>query len=293
MPVRRVILPVELSTGHPGEGGGAFFLVYKKHSQEKRFLLGKYLNNIWQAGLDMLFPPPPLCRVCGRKLVLRTRIELCQRCLEKLPLVGESYCRQCGRPVAAGKEPLCFDCRSIRHFFVSNRAVGIYSGILKEQIYEVKYRYNRQLGIGLGQVMALVAKARGWIPPSAHLLAVPLHPQRLRQRGYNQAELLIRGMQDCVQVPALKPGVVVRREVTQASSSLTPLERRANLRGAFYVPRPGQVVGKVLCVVDDIYTTGATLDELARTLLQAGAKAVYGLTLSIAVDDYDLVGFEL
>ena len=270
-------------------------LVYNKHLQRKRLPIGKYLNNILLTGLDMLFPPPALCRVCGRKLMIRTRVELCQWCLEQLPLVGENSCRQCGRPLAVKHESieeptLCFDCRSIRHFFMRNRAVGIYSGTLKEQIHEVKYRYNRQLGIGLGQVMAVIAKGRGWIPDEAHLLAVPLHPERLRQRGYNQAELLVQGMESCFQLPVLKHGVVVRRQVTQASSSLNPLERRANLRGAFYVPRPGLVVGKVLCVVDDIYTTGATLDELARTLLQAGAKAVYGLTLSIAVDDYDLMG---
>ena len=125
----------------------------------------------------------------------------------------------------------------------------------------------------------------------AHLLAVPLHPERLRQRGYNQADL-VKGMESCFSFRS-KTRRCGPQEATQASSSLNPLERRANLRGAFYVPRPGRVVGKVLCVVDDIYTTGATLDELARTLLQAGAKAVYGLTLSIAVDDWDLMGFDL
>ncbi|MGI6566602.1 MAG: ComF family protein [Firmicutes bacterium] len=291
-------------------------LVYKKWHMRKRYPLGEYLNNIWQASLDLLFPPPALCTVCGRKLTLGAQLKLCPWCLEQLPLVGTSLCQQCGRPVAGGhgntledcsanlqtaaaRQPkalaldeqgpgLCFDCRHVKHFFVRNRAVGIYSGALKEQIQEMKYRYNRQLGIALGQVMALMAKGRGWIPREAHLLAVPLHPQRLQQRGYNQAELLIQGMESLLPAPVLEPGTVVRRQATEASRSLNPRQRRANLRGAFYVPRPGRVADKVLCIVDDIYTTGATLDELARTLLQAGARAVYGLTLSIAVDDYDL-----
>jgi len=83
---------------------------------------------------------------------------------------------------------------------------------------------------------------------------------------------------------------VIRRAATGASSKLGPRERRANLRGVFRVPRAGEVAGKVLCIIDDIYTTGATLDEMARTLLMAGAEAVYGLTLAIAVDDQDLLG---
>lgn len=173
---------------------------------------------------------------------------------------------------------------------MQNRAVGIYSGSLKEQIQELKYHYNRRLGLALGQVMGLVARGRGWVPEEAHFMAVPLHSERLRQRGYNQAELLLEGMESTLQVPILRPNTAIRRAATGASSNLSPRERRTNLRGVFQVPRPGQVAGKVLCIIDDIYTTGATLDELARTLLQAGAKTVYGLTLSIAVDDQDLLG---
>ena len=184
----------------------------------------------------------------------------------------------------------CFDCARTRHFFVQNRAVGIYSGPLKEQIQELKYHYNRRLGIGLGQIMGLVAEARGWVPEKAHLLAVPLHRERLHQRGYNQAELLMQGMESVLETPSLESHTVIRRAATGASSGLSPKERRANLRGVFQVPRPGEVAGKVLCIIDDIYTTGATLDELARTLLQAGAEAVHGLTLSIAVDDQHLLG---
>ena len=264
-------------------------MVYNKLLRGKRLSIGEYLNSVLMAGIDLLFPPPALCRVCGRQLVLNTRVEMCELCLEQLPLVGENLCRLCGRPLPASAEPiLCFHCRNTRHFFVQNRAAAIYSGTLKEQIHEIKYRYNRRLAVGLGQVMAAVANARGWIPRKAHLLPVPLHPQRLQQRGYNQAELLVQGMLSCIHLPVLEPGVVVRRQVTQASTGLNAWERRVNLKGAFYVSSPGKVVGKVLCVVDDIYTTGATLDELARTLLKAGAKAVYGLTLSIAVSDSDL-----
>lgn len=214
-------------------------------------------------------------------------VQLCRACLEQLPLVGESFCQVCGRPSSNAH---CFDCTEARHFFLQNRAVGIYSGPLKEQIQEFKYHYNRRLCIGLGQVMGLVARQRCWIPKDAHLVAVPLHKERLEERGYNQAELLIQGIERVLPVPVLRQDCVIRRAPTGASSKLGPRARRANLRGVFQVPRPRLLAGKVLCIIDDIYTTGATLDEMARTLLVAGAEAVYGLTLAIAVDEQDILG---
>ena len=107
----------------------------------------------------------------------------------------------------------------------------------------------------------------------AHLLSVPLHHQRL-DSGVTPGGLLLQGIERYHNGPILKPGSIIRREATDVSSKLSPLERRRNLQGVFFVPRPGIVAGKVLCVLDDIYTTGATLDEIARTLLKAGAKEV-------------------
>lgn len=257
---------------------------------KKRASIGEYLGSLWQASLDLVFPSPMLCLVCGKKLARGMLVQLCQACLEQLPLVGESFCQLCGRPSRPSSNVHCLDCTGTKHFFLRNRAVGIYGGPLKEQIQEFKYHYNRRLCIGLGEVMGLVARQRGWIPKDAHLVAVPLHKERLEERGYNQAELLIQGIERVLPVSVLKRDCVIRRAATGASSKLGPRERRANLRGVFQVPRAGEVAGKVLCIIDDIYTTGATLDEMARTLLMAGAEAVYGLTLAIAVDDQDLLG---
>ncbi len=250
---------------------------------------GRCISHVWQAGLGLVFPSSQGCLICDGKLPAAALVELCQSCLERLSLVGDNRCERCGRPQPRGQE-YCRDCAELQHFFVRNRAVAIYDGALKEQIQEVKYQYNRQLGLALGQIMGVVASRRRWVPRNALLLPVPLHPTRLRRRGYNQAELLLRGVEQYLNRPILEPGIVIRSGASGASNRLSPRERRANLRGVFEVLKPPKIAGKVLCVVDDIYTTGATLDEMARTLLHAGAEAVYGLTLAIAIKDQDILG---
>lgn len=133
--------------------------------------------------------------------------------------------------------------------------------------------------------MGLAAKRLQWVPKKAHLLAVPLHEKRLHRRGYNQAELLVEGAARHLFRPRLPLGTVIRKSDTAVSNKLGPPARRANLKGVFQVAKPATVAGKVLCVIDDIYTTGATLDEMARTLLYAGAAEVYALTFAIAVTE--------
>ena len=247
-----------------------------------------HIQGVWQGGLELVFPAPKSCLICGGTLGTRALVELCQACLGRLSLVKDNFCQRCGRPQPQARN-YCVDCGELEHFFVKNRAVAIYDGALKEQIREVKYQYNRRLGLALGQILGLVAHRMAWVPRDAYLVAVPLHETRLRRRGYNQAELILQGAMQYLNRPLLPPGSITRPDATGASNRLGPRERRANLRGAFKVARPALVDGKVLCVVDDIYTTGATLDEMARVLLYAGAKEIHGITLAIAITDQDIL----
>lgn len=269
-----------ISTGCP-RGWGCFLIKFLNSCVSR-------IQGIYQGGLDLVFPAPKSCLVCGGSLGTRALIELCQSCLGRLRLVKDDCCKKCGRPQPPVRT-YCHDCAELQHFFVKNRAVAIYDGALKEQIREVKYQYNRRLGIALGQILGFVAHRMAWVPRDAFLVAVPLHETRLRRRGYNQAELILQGAMEYLNRPLLAPGSIIRRDATGASSHLGPKERRANLRGAFEVTRPAAMDGKVLCVVDDIYTTGATLDEMARVLLYAGAKEIHGLTLAIAITDQDIL----
>jgi ComF family protein len=151
--------------------------------------------------------------------------------------------------------------------------VAFYDGPVLEAIHRLKYQRQLIYARFLGRLLAASPAAR--LVAEADLLApVPLHPRRLRHRGFNQALLLAQAFPE---VP-LEREVLVRRRPTLPQVRLNPQERLTNVRGAFDVPDPAPVSGKTVVLVDDVYTTGATVKECARALLQAGAGRVEVLT---------------
>jgi ComF family protein len=162
-----------------------------------------------------------------------------------------------------------------------SRAAGFHDGPLKAAIHSLKYRGKLQLARPLGSLLR-AARQRHW--PDAVwelILAVPLHGRRLRQRGFNQADLLIsRGGGEKETVFSHRRGVLLRSRATAPQAGLDRAARRENIRGAFRVADPAAVNGRRILLVDDVLTTGATAEECARVLLRAGAAQVDLLTLS-------------
>jgi ComF family protein len=227
--------------------------------------------------LDLVFPPA--CQVCWGT---RT-FPLCPACLSTFRLVRPPICQKCGKPLR-GPDDLEFTCIPCRHrklHFVAARAAGIYDGTLREAIHALKFRGRRALAVPLGALMA--EHVTGARLPTAHVvIPVPLHYRRLRERGYNQSELLAAEVSRHLRLP-VRSDVLVRRQATEAQSGLTLEVRRANVRGAFATVR--SLAGQTVLLVDDVLSTGFTASECARVLRQAGAAQVVVLTAAIAVLD--------
>jgi ComF family protein len=147
-----------------------------------------------------------------------------------------------------------------------------------------KFKYGRKVSLGkpLGRLMARGCEEFLIECRPDLVVPVPLHPKRLRWRGFNQSVLLARQVSRAYETP-MDPFVLVRRRETPPQTRLTEEERRKNMRGAFAMSQEKPVDGKIILLVDDIYTSGATVDECSRALERAGAKAVYVLTLARAV----------
>jgi len=219
--------------------------------------------------LDLLFPPR--CIVCRRPGTW-----LCEGCLSSLPYIGDPFCQRCGMPLREGR--LCVRCRCRPLRVEGIRSVFLFEGPVRVAVHRLKYRGRRSLAEPLGALMA-----DWWAQHPAEIdlvVPVPLHPRRLRQRGYNQAALLAAVLAGRIQQP-LAEGVLFRVRYTRPQMELKEVERRRNVRGAFR-GRDGTVRGRRILLVDDVCTTGATLEACADALRKAGAAEVWALTLARA-----------
>jgi ComF family protein len=229
--------------------------------------------------LDLLFPTPPRCAVCGRELGRKDEREpFCSQCRQRLVQLPPFVCRKCGKPIPA-LGYLCADCAVTRHYFERCRAVGVYASVMQECIYRFKYDGKRQLAGPLGKLMADKLVGEG-LPLLHAVVSVPLFPGKEAARGYNQAALLADAAAPYLRLPVIRHNLVRIRD-TPSQTWQSRAARQANIRGAFAVRQPEEVGGKRLLLVDDIYTTGSTMSECARMLLTAGAEAVEAIVLAV------------
>jgi ComF family protein len=164
-------------------------------------------------------------------------------------------------------------------------AYGSYDGGLRELIHLLKYEQIQPAARALGRMLAdaIAALEPSWSRGSLVVVPVPLHTRKLRQRGFNQSELIVREALKFVPETAplqLRAGVLQRRRETQSQTGLTRHQRRENIRGAFVVAKPEHIAARDVLLVDDVFTTGTTVSECARVLQRAGASNIYVATVA-------------
>jgi competence protein ComFC len=209
---------------------------------------------------------PERCVGCER----RASDVLCRTCFDTLPRVGSPVCGRCGLPTAFATF-VCEECKNVDFGFQSARAPLKYDGVGKQVVHALKYRgYKRVVG-RLAAPLMLQVVGEGHFDA---VVPVPLHSSRLRKRGFNQAELLARGVAEKMKATVSDTLEVVRG--TRDQVELSAAQRRANVAGAYTATKP--LRGKIL-LIDDVFTTGATMSACAGTMVRAGAKEVHALSL--------------
>src|SRR5215203_2905360 len=213
---------------------------------------------------DLFFPQR--CVGCEK----RASDLLCRDCFEALPRIGRPFCARCGMPTAF-ETFVCDECKGVDFGFESARAPLRYEGVGKEIVHSLKYRGYTAVVERLAAPLMLQSLGDGRFDV---VVPVPLHRSRLRKRGFNQAELLARGVAAEINAPLSDTLKVVRS--TRDQVELSAAQRRANVAGAYRASAPHR--GKVL-LIDDVFTTGATMSACASTLVRAGAQEVHALSL--------------
>lgn len=220
---------------------------------------------------------PRRCPVCDG--VIQIGSYICEDCKKKVKHVAEPVCKKCGKPLDDSRQEYCRDCTTRRHFFKQGKAVFVYQKEMKLSMYRFKYSNKREYAAYYAKEAA--ALYEGWIRRCGieALVPIPMYRWKKRLRGYNQAETFAGRLGKELDIPA-EYRMVKRIRNTTPQKELNDRQRKDNLKGAFQLT--GNIVkySKIL-LVDDIYTTGSTMDAVAELFLQAGVAEVYFICICI------------
>ncbi len=225
---------------------------------------------------DLVYPRR--CPVCDRPLP--PGLMICPGCTEKLVLIKAPRCYKCGRQVASSSIEYCQSCMQARHIYDSGLALYDYTSVNKT-IYRYKYSGRPEYATFLGREMArhLGPGILAWKPDV--IMPVPLHKKKQRVRGFNQAALLAKEVANALEIP-YRDDIIERSRNTIPMKELGADERQINLKNAFLL-RDNDVKLKCVVIVDDIYTTGSTIDAITSVLKEAGVMKVFFIALSIGI----------
>jgi competence protein ComFC len=226
---------------------------------------------------------PSFCRTCGALLERRRDGVLCAACLEKIQPHRAPFCPVCGRFYEGEtKNHVCGRCLVSPPPFDRHRSAGRYGGILKDALLLLKYQRLRPLGPVLGGMAFEAARAETEFWRGIDLVVpVPLHRKRRRERGFNQSEIIAGEIGRRSGTP-VNPGALRKTRPTPPQTSLEREERVENVRDAYARGRKCAVSGRVVLLIDDVFTTGSTLGECARVMRREGAAEVRALTVAQA-----------
>lgn len=226
------------------------------------------LTKLRGAALDILFPQ--YCVGCGKEGSF-----ICASCLQSLPHLEPPICPRCGLPQRDGE--LCANCHDWQADIDGIRSPFRFDGVIRSAIHQLKYRNLRAIAPSLARLMG---KYLATDMINADLVVpIPLHHRRLRERGYNQSVLLARALAKLIDKPLDETSLVREKYVLPQARTNSVEERRANVHDVF-VCRGDNIKGKRILLVDDVATSGATMNSGASVLKSAGAVAVWGLALA-------------
>jgi len=250
------------------------FLVRTKH----------FLLELKDDILDLVYPQT--CPICGKHLE-REEKDICGDCWGTLAILPAPFCPYCNSFFEEEEMVLEHRCVRLRkpkdRKILAVRSLGTFDDYYQKLIHRFKYDKNIPLGKRLAQSLGQVVAQDKDFANCDLVIPVPLHRARHRERGFNQSGVLAEGISQAINLPLAKE-ILKRKKNTKDQTYLNAQQRTENVRDAFLVTQPARVDNKAVILVDDVMTTGATLNECARMLEKAGAKRIFAVTLAVVVD---------
>lgn len=234
----------------------------------------KFLSTTKKFLLDILFPK--FCLNCGKE-----GNYLCSDCISLIDIVERQYCPFCAPPKVVLNGKTCPSCRKTKKLNGLYFATSYNNYIIKKTIHQLKYYHIKELTKPLAFLIIshLINLNKNINFSSFALIPIPLHKKKLKKRGFNQSEELAKEISKILKIPVLS-NVLIKTKKTLNQVDLKKREREENIKGAFFCQKPESVKNKKILLVDDVFTTGATMEEGARVLKNAGASQVWGIVVA-------------
>ena len=244
------------------------------------------IKKVAEGGISLFFPAE--CKICKRLLEPLNRSFICTSCWSKVKWVIPPYCSRCSKPfpssavLGGSSSLLCGECRTEPGLYKRLLVPTLYEGVMKEAIHLLKYERKEGIFLEIKKILARFLEQN--VLPFSELdviIPIPLHRKKLKQRGFNQAYLLAHFISRFLKVKLVDRSLLRIRE-TRPQTKLSKQERAANLKDAFQLRNGKSFRGKTILLVDDVYTTGATLREAARLFRTFETREIYVFTLARA-----------
>ena len=229
--------------------------------------------NLFDWCLGILYPQT--CCFCGKI----SREKLCAQCAKKVEYIEEPRCKKCGKPISQEEKEFCYDCEKRELSYEQGRSLWLHKGPVRWSVYQFKYHNRRIYGAFYAEELFRMygEQIKAWEIQT--IIPIPLHRRRRRKRGYNQAEILAKHLGRLTGI-VVDTKSVIRIRNTKPQKKLNRRQRKSNLEVAFKVVKDAKLPQNIL-LIDDIYTTGNTIDAVTRVLKEKGAQKVWFLTISI------------
>lgn len=239
----------------------------------------RVIQPLIDAVLDFIYPR--VCVCCNHELELDESF-ICQSCEDSLTYIQTPICFACGSPVFRESVERCDNCLREHIYYDQIRSELDYNDeLVRQMIHAFKFEYMNSMVSGLSKYLILAYEQYYTHEQIELILSVPLHKSRLRQREFNQAHLLAKHFANEIHLP-LRDDLAIRNRSTQPQSQLKPDERMKNVKDAFSILNPDEVSGKTILIIDDIVTTGSTVNEMSKVLRECGATRILVLSLARA-----------
>ena len=245
---------------------------------ERNNMGGKeWIYAVTEAVLALVYPPR--CPVCDEIVAFEDRGKVHPECRKKLFYITGAVCMKCGQPVDNARVEFCFDCGKKHHHYRQGKGVFLYKGDIKQTMYRFKYSNKREYAAFFAGIAA--EQYTEWMQRigAEVIVPVPMYRRKQKLRGYNQAEVFARELSRRTGIP-YRMDLVSRTRDTKPQKNLNDTERKNNLKNAFHVSQD-IVKYRYILLVDDIYTTGSTVDAIAQAILQTGVIDIYSLSICI------------